>query len=161
MIRLLATVMLMLSILSACGFQLRGHDERSLSFAQIYLVPSTDNPLFRERLVEVLAATGSTLVADKASATTILKLDIIEDIKRLISINAIAQGRDYSLFKRVKFSLSDRQGTALITDRLVEVRRDYVKTPVDALGNDQQEEELQRELELALIQAILLQMQFQ
>lgn len=161
MILRLATVLLMLSLLSACGFHLRGHDAQSSSFTQLYLVPSTDNPLFREHLVEVLTATGSTLVTEKASATNILKLEPIEDIKRLISINAIAQGRDYSLFKRVRFSLSDNQGKALISDRLVEVRRDYVKTPVDALGNDQQEEELQRELEQALIQALLLQLKFQ
>ncbi len=148
--------------LSSCGFHLRGHMPLSAELSHIYVITPDDNDDFRNRLLIALKGAGSSVVSTQSAATSILKVGSVQDSRRLLSVNNLAQGRDYSLFKRVKFSLQKIDGgqltDTLIEGRMVEVRRDLVKNPDDALGNDQQEEELLPELEQALIHSMLLQL---
>lgn len=159
--RVIALVLLMIA-LSSCGFHLRGHMPLSAELSHIYVITPDESTEFRHRLLVALKGAGSRIAEKQSEATSILKVGPVQDSRRLISVNRLAQGRDYSLFKRVRFSLQEVAAGMvidnLIEDRMVEVRRDLVKNPEDALGNDQQEEELLPELEQALIHSLLLQL---
>ncbi len=159
--RLIGLTLLVIT-LSSCGFHLRGHIPLSAELSHIYVVTPDQNAGFRNRLLIALKGAGSSIANKQSEATSILKVGPVQDSRRLISVNRLAQGRDYSLFKRVKFSLqkvvAGKVIENLIENRMVEVRRDLVKNPDDALGNDQQEEELLPELEQALIHSLLLQL---
>lgn len=143
----------------ACGFQLRGTGQTlDNDLGSVYLEGLSAGSEFLLTLTNRLSDQGVVVVSDRASAASVLKMTDPTSSSRLISVNRLAQGVDFSLFMRSTISLRDAEGGELIKSRLIEVRRDLVADPDDALGNDQLEQDTKIELENALVDAILLQL---
>jgi len=158
--KVIATLsILSICLLSACGFQLRGTGQTlSGDLGDLYLAGLSPNSEFALTLTNRLSDQGVRVVRDAASASNILRMSDPTSSSRLISVNRLAQGVDYSLFMRSKISLVSSEGEVLIKERQIQVRQDLVADPDDALGNDQLEQETKLELENALINAVLLQL---
>lgn len=148
-----------ISALPACGFQLRGTGQTiAMDLGDVYVSGLIADSDFLLTLTNRLSDQGVNVVNEPAQATSILKVSMPTSSSRLISVNRLAQGVDYSLFMRSTISLTNNTGGESIKARQIEVRRDLVADPDDALGNDQLEQETKAELEAALIDAILLQL---
>lgn len=154
-------LLLLLVLLQACGYQLRGMGAESIlrsDIGSLYIAGLTEQSDFERTLISSLNDQGISVVSEREQASSILRMTNPVSSSRLVSVNKLAQGVDYSLFMRSKISLKSAAGTDLIKDRQIEVRRDLVADPDDALGNDQLEQETKLELEQALVNALLLQL---
>ncbi len=160
MMKLKNTVIVITLLLSACGYQLRGSsgDLIRSDLGAVYISGLTDQSDFKRNLVSSLNDQGIIVTDDLEQAGSVLKMSNPTSSSRLVSVNKLAQGVDYSLFLRSKISLRSSAGETLIKEREVEVRRDLVADPDDALGNDQLETETKLELQQAWINALLLQL---
>jgi len=157
--RIFLILLAVATMLPGCGFQLRGTGQTiSSDLGSVYVDGLTEDSDFLLTLINRLSDQGVEVVNDPAAAMSILKMSKPTNSSRLISVNRLAQGVDYSLFMRSTISLTSRDGTQQINTRQIEVRRDLVADPDDALGNDQLEQDTKIELANALIDAVLLQL---
>ncbi len=111
--RRLASLLLIAS-LAGCGFQLRGSTPDSrLTFASVYVDAASGTPLGRE-LRDAVRSGGSQLAADpKAAAVTLRLLDEARE-RKVLTLNAQGQVREFSLTYRVNFEVADPEGKKLL-----------------------------------------------
>lgn len=147
-------------MLSACGYHLRGSSGDLIrdDLGAVYISGLNDQSDFKRSLISSLNDQGIVVTDELTQAGSVLKMSNPTSSSRLVSVNKLAQGVDYSLFLRSKISLRSSAGETLIKEREIEVRRDLVADPDDALGNDQLETETKLELQQAWINALLLQL---
>ena len=152
-------VVLMLVIgLNACGFKLRGSGALRPEMQRVYIEEAYLESNFGRKLNLALQARGGSVVTNREQATGILELSEPEDNRRLLSVNTLAQARDYLLALTVILTLKDAQGKALLSNQNVEVRRELVADPNNVLGSDQEAQRLFTEMEQELVQAILMRL---
>ena len=95
-------------LLPACGFQLRGTGQTiSSDLGSLYVDGLSKDSEFYLTFVNRLSDQGVEVVNDPALAMSILKMSNPTNSSRLISVNRLAQGVDYSLFMRSTVSLSN------------------------------------------------------
>jgi len=154
------TALLITMLLTACGYHLRGSSAGLIrdDLGAMYISGLVDQSDFKRSLISSLNDQGIEVTDDLKQADSILKMTTPASSSRLVSVNRLAQGVDYSLFLRSKISLRSTAGDVLIKEREIEARRDLVADPDDALGNDQLEAETKLELQQAWINALLLQL---
>lgn len=160
MIRRTNAVIIIALMLSACGYHLRGSSEALIrdDLGSMYISGLVDQSDFKRSLISSLGDQGIEVTDDLEEADSTLNMSTPVSSSRLISVNRLAQGIDYSLFLRSRISLQSSTGETLIKPREIEARRDLVADPDDALGNDQLETETKLELQEALINVLLLQL---
>ena len=156
-ISLIITLVLVIG-LNACGFKLRGSGALRPEMRQVYITEEYLESNFGRKLNQALQARGAAVVTNKEQATGILELTEPDKNRRLLSVNTLAQARDYLLALTVKLTLKDAQGKAVLSNQKVEVRRELVADPSNVLGSDQEAQRLFAEMEKELVQAILMRL---
>jgi len=150
-------IILMLALgLNACGFKLRGSGALRPEMQRVFIQEEYLESGFGRKLSQALQARGSTIAADQATSTGILDITEPENKRRLLSVNTLAQARDYLLVSMVNLSLKDNEGDVVFPRQKVEVRRELVADPNNVLASDQEAERLFVEMEDELVQAILM-----
>ena len=144
MIRRLSSVVLVLA-LSACGFQLRNALTLPPDLGPVRVV-SVD------RYSELAGATAAT--SDVANAAV---LDVLAERwgDTPISVDALGRSQEFSLRYAVIFELRKGDGSVLVPRETIELSRDYVSNPVNAIGTEGEREILQRELRREMASAVL------
>ncbi len=100
--------------LSACGFHLRGSTPDSrLSFTSVHVEAPSGTPLERE-LRSAIRAGGTPLVADPKSAAVTLRILSQAQEKKILTLNAQGQVREFSLTYRMVFEVADPSGRKLL-----------------------------------------------
>lgn len=142
--------------LSACGFQLRGSNgQSSLPFKTIYLgVPET-SPLGIE-LKRYIRASGDTeTVSDPKAAQAILEVLSETRDKATLSLNTQGRVREYSLYYRVRFRVTDPKGKELLSPTEITLKRDISFNESQVIAKEKEEEMLYRDMQSDVVQQIL------
>ena len=109
------------SVLSACGFQLRG--QASLPFETIYISFPVGHPIGTD-LKRLIKAGTNTRVVDKAKgAQTTLEIISVVNDKQIMSVSGGGRVREFELRYRVSFRLFDAKGVDLIPTNEIALRR--------------------------------------
>ncbi len=115
--RLLVSAMsvLILTCLSGCGFQLRGTTPSSqLSFDSVYLETARDTPLERQLRGAILSQGNTVLATDPKTAAVTLRILSEAQEKKILTLNAQGQVREYSLIYRINFEATDKENKKLL-----------------------------------------------
>ena len=113
--RRLALSFLLLASLSACGFQLRGsRPDSHMPFNTVHLVVAARTPLERDLRSAILSQDGVTLTPDAKSADISLRILSAVEEKKILTLNAQGQVREYSLLYRLNFDVKDKAGKILL-----------------------------------------------
>lgn len=115
--RLLMTALaaLLLTALSGCGFQLRGTTpESQLSFDSVYLEAARGTPLERELRGAILSQGNVVLATDQKAAAVTLRILSEAQEKKILTLNAQGQVREYSLLYRINFEVADKDNKKLL-----------------------------------------------
>ncbi len=151
----LLAVPVLLVALDGCGFHLRGSGALRPELQQVFIDPEYLQTGFGRKLQQSLRARGITVVDHRESAQSILQLTQPANSRRLLSVNELAQARDYLLASKVRLSLLTPDGEPLLPEQTVEVRRELVADPNNVLGTDQEAQRLFLEMQQELVQAVL------
>jgi LPS-assembly lipoprotein len=112
--RLLISLLLIASV-SACGFQLRGSTPASqISFDSVYLESAKGTPLERELRRSILSQGNTTLATDQKTAAVTLRIISEAQERKILTLNAQGQVREYSLIYRINFEATDKENKKLI-----------------------------------------------
>jgi len=149
-------IALLLALLPACGFQLRGDVELPLALQETYL--ESKNPytgMARALRVELEAAGGRIMESSEQAAAV---LHIIREISenRILSVGSTGKASEYELFNEVVFSLSDAQGEVLIKPQTVRMTRDLVFDETELLGKISEAEGIHRQMRRNMARQIII-----
>lgn len=106
--------LLLLSSIAGCGFHLRGTmPDSRLTFESVYVDAASGTPLGRE-LRSAVRSGGTALTVDpKAAAVTLRILNEARE-KKILTLNAQGQVREFSLTYRVSFEVAGSEGKKLL-----------------------------------------------
>ncbi|MBT8125977.1 MAG: hypothetical protein HKP12_14840 [Gammaproteobacteria bacterium] len=126
-------VVLLTTMLAACGFHLRGSYELPAHLSPLYIdKESMSLQLFRE-LRSSLKLSGAELIEDAAEAASELKVDFEQQTRDVISVDSLGRAREYRLIYRLTFSLQTGEDTAIDGSR-IELTRNLLFNPETVLG---------------------------
>ena len=141
------------SVLSACGFQLRG--QASLPFETIYISFPVGHPIGTD-LKRLIKAGTNTRVVDKAKgAQTTLEIISVVNDKQIMSVSGGGRVREFELRYRVSFRLSDAKGVDLIPTNEIALRRILPYTDAQVVAKEGEEAMLVKEMQTDSAQQIL------
>jgi len=149
-------IALLLALLSACGFHLRGDIELPPALQETYL--ESKNPytgMARALRVELEAAGGRVVESgEHASAVLHIVREISEN--RILSVGSTGKASEYELFNEVVFSLSDAEGKVLIKPQTVRITRDLVFDETELLGKLSEAEGIHKQMRRNLARQIII-----
>ena len=126
--------------LAACGFQLRGsRPDAKLEFSSVHLEAGSGSPLERELRNAILTQGGTVLATDRKSADVTLRILQENQEKKVLTINAQGQVREYSLLYRVNFDVIDKENTRLLepTELALQTFMSYSESQALAKENEE------------------------
>ncbi len=101
--------------LAACGFQLRGsRPDAKLDFNSVHLEATHGSPIERDLRSSILAQGHTVLATDRKSADVTLRILQENQEKKVLTINAQGQVREYSLLYRLRFDVLDKDNAILL-----------------------------------------------
>lgn len=155
----LTFLFLFASLLTGCGFQLRGNVELPANYQHMAIEGVSEYSALGLDLKRALRANGVDVV-EATAAQAILKLSQVDYQRRLLSVSA-ASGKtaEYELHYSLKMSVVDRQGKVLVPEQPLQQLRDYVFDQNNVLATDNQEGQLRKDMERDMVGQILRRLQ--
>ncbi len=151
---------LALSLISACGFHLRGTDSTVASKVRIYVDASRENTV-REELRKLLSDRSFSVVDNRDQANVLLRVANERQSQRIVSVQSTGKVSEYELAHSVNIQVAQAEGTdSPLYDpeqaaNRVEVIREYTFDQGGVLGKEDEADilraEMRRELALQIV----------
>lgn len=141
--------------LSACGFHLR-HELVLPSDAAAVRVRSVDrySPL-ADSLTQSIERAGAQIAEPGDETATVLDLLSERWGDTPISVDQLGRAQEFSLRYNVVFELRQADGTRLVPRQAVELSRDYISNPTNAIGTEGEREVLVKEMRREMAASII------
>lgn len=147
------------SMMSACGFHLRGaNGEANLPFQTIFLGFPESSPLGIELRRNIRASGGTTVVTDPKAAQALFEVLAENKAKAILSLNAQGRVREYTLTYLLRFRVKDQQGAELLAPSEISLRRTLNFDETQVLAKESEETMLYRDMQTDLVRQILRRM---
>jgi LPS-assembly lipoprotein len=141
--------------LSACGFHLRG--KANLPFKSIYLNVPVNSALGLQ-LKRYLKASGIVVTDDAKTAEAIFQLLADTQEKKILTLNTVGLVREYVLYKRTRFVVTDASGQVLVPPSDIVLKRDISYNEQQELAKQAEEVILYNDMQADTVQQILRRM---
>lgn len=148
---------------SACGFHLRRRLTLAQTVAAVEVQTNNSHSQLVKQLHAQLRASGVALTVPDgvpADDNSVLQLNVMSERwgDLPIAIDNVGRAQEYSLRYAAIFTVTNRQGTLLVPQQVIELSHDYVSPPMDATGTSTEREILADELRQEMSSAILRRM---
>ena len=141
--------------LSACGFHLRSALVLPPDLGPVRVVSVDRYSPLAESLAQALTRAGAVPATDETTDATVLDLMGEQWGDRPISLDELGRAQEFSLRYAVTFELRRGDGTTLVPRQTIELARDYVSNPVQAIGTEGEREILQTEMRREMVASVL------
>lgn len=140
-------------LLSACGFQLRG--AYSLPFDKLYIDLPEASELHALLKRSIAAGSNARVVSAQQDVQAILL--VLGDVpaKDILSLSATARAREYQLVRTFTFRVVDAKGRDWLPQNQIVIRRDISFNDDLVLSKESEEALLWRDIQSDLVQQIL------
>ncbi len=157
--KLLLAAALSLSLISGCGWQLRGTDSLPDNLQSLHFHAKDPDselaPALRRTFKNYQIA-----LSDKAEGQYSLILQKESQDKRVVSLSIDALANEYELSMSARFRIMDPEGKLLLKSTDAKVLRSFDHDPSDALSKSEEEQLLRQEMRSDLISQIIRQLRF-
>jgi LPS-assembly lipoprotein len=157
LIRSLLIIALSASILTACGFQLRGSFELPVGLQKIYVSGSQSSDLLQD--VKDILDFSAEVVENRADADAVLTINNEQTDNRTLSVDSRGKVRESEIQYAVIFSLVKRDGEVLLDKDSLLLVRDYINDENDIIGRTNESAVIIRELKRDAAQQIIRRVQ--
>lgn len=140
-------LLLLIISLSACGFHLRGTQQKSkVAVSKVYLVNTGATTVINE-VRSLIASAGAKVVSSRAEAEFILRLEREFYEQTVLSVSAdTGKVEQYQVTISVYMNLEDASGKALISSEEIRLAKDYTFDEDAVLGKIEEESVIREEL---------------
>lgn len=151
---------LVLMVLTACGFHLRGTGALSLppelATLRLTMRDGGANPPLLTEIRHALQAYGHVRITDDISAAVpILNIENENTNREVLSYDSLGRVSTFNLNYRVNFSLIGVDGKPLLSKQSVRLQREYTFDRLQVLATEKQSDFLQTEMRRDIAQQIL------
>jgi len=146
-------VLLFTLLLSACGFQLRGH--AGMPFQSIYVDAANSSTPFVTELRRNLEANEVTLSPSAEVAQVILNIESEVLDKQILSLSGAGRVNEYQIYFKVSLRAYDNQAHDWIPAEEMVIRRDYNYDDTQILAKQQEEAMLVQSMRDDMVQQII------
>lgn len=150
------SLIILMFLLSACGFHLRGHNvnEKSFPFASLYLKSAAPTPFIAD-LENSLELYKIRIAATAAEAD--LTLDIVSEAsdKQILALSGAGQVLEYQLRYRVSLRAYDKQMMEWLPADEISLQRTLTYDPAQILAKEQEESLLYRDMRSDAVQQVM------
>lgn len=142
--------------LSACGFQLRGHNLQgsSFPFSSVYLKSAVPTPFIAD-LQNSLELYKIKLTATAAEADLTLEIVSEASDKQILAISGSAQVREFQLRYRVSLRAYDKQMQDWLPADEISLQRNLTYDDAQILAKEQEEALLYRDMRSDAVQQVM------
>jgi len=143
---------LLVLLLAACGFQLRGAAD--LPFDTLYL-PGATGGIALELKRNIQAGSATRVVDDPKAAAAQLLFSEETRTKEILALSTGGRVREFRLIYRVGFRVGDGKGGDFVPPSTVTLTRDITYNDEVALAKETEEQQLFREMQADMVQQIM------
>ncbi|ALN58781.1 MULTISPECIES: LPS assembly lipoprotein LptE [Lysobacter] len=141
--------------LSACGFQLRQALTLPPDLGPVRVVSVDRYSPLAESLAQALTRAGAVPAQDGSTEVAVLDLMSERWGDTPAALDELGRVQEYSLRYAVVFELRKSDGKPLVPRQSIELSRDYVSNPTNAIGTEGEREILMREMRREMSSAVL------
>lgn len=149
----LVTALLCATLLSACGFKLRG--EADLPYSSLYIDLPESNTMRAKLARSIRTGSKTTLGSSAKESQAVLGITGDITVKNILSLNSAGRVREYQLVRTFGFRVYDPAGRDLIPPGQIVVRRDLSFDDSLVLSKQAEEGLLIRDMEDDVVQQLL------
>ena len=132
------TALLMLLIISSCGFHIRGMSE--ISFKTISLEGKELS--FTKNLKKVLNSNKVAVISSTENPELRVELLSEESEKRILSLSGQGLVREFEIFYRVRYRVKTIDSEIWSQENIIETRRDFTYSDSNLIGKEEEERQL-------------------
>jgi LPS-assembly lipoprotein len=148
-------VILVTSMLAACGFELRGEIDLPPTLERMHLAVSDPlSPLQRD-LEAALERADVTLVEVPGDGVAQIQIPVNQLTVEPLSVSSAARVQEYLVRYRIELAIVDATGKVLLEKTAIELTRDYSYDETQALGAAAEQELIAKELQREMVQHVL------
>lgn len=151
----LVAIVLVLSMLTGCGFQLRGSASLPSEMDRTRLELAEPDSLFGRELRLLLEANGVELVDAAAEGAAVLRITSQRISRRALTVSGNARVREYELVFELGFNLTGPDGARLLGNETLRLARDFQFDEQEILGATSEEELLREDLRRSMAAALI------
>lgn len=144
-------LMLMVLMLTGCGFQLRGVED--LSFSTLYMQGKKIS--INKALKKSLAVNGVTVVSNPEKAELLLEMVNESSEQNILSLSGTGKVREFELLYRVTFRLRNPDSETWGPEQTVQNRRDFSYDDTQLLGKQAEETRLFDDMKADTVREIM------
>ncbi len=150
---LIVAIFLIATILSSCGFQLRG--QAAIPFKSLF-VETTGYSAFANDLERAIRSGSETKIAqNRGDAQAVLKIIGESKEKIILSLSSGGKVREFELRYKVAYRLTDLAGNNLVAPGEIFLRRDMTYDDTEVLAKESEEALLYRDMKTDAVQQML------
>ncbi|WP_376693260.1 LPS-assembly lipoprotein LptE [Wenzhouxiangella sp. EGI_FJ10409] len=143
-------ILLMVALLAACGFQLRG-DARLPGFMErTHIAVADESTVFVRELRLLLEANGIEIVDEPSPRAATLRIDSQNIRRQALSVSGQARVREFLIVFEVSWRLEDADGEEALERTTLRLTRDYSFDEGEILAAQREEEFLRDDLGRAM-----------
>jgi len=143
-------ILLMATLLAACGFQLRGDARLPGSMNRTYVAVADDSTLFVRELGLLLEANGVEIVDEPSPQAATLRVDSQRIRRQPLSVTGQARVREFLIVFEVSWRMEDPDGEVALERSTLRLTRDYSFDEDEILAAQREEEFLRDDLGRAM-----------
>lgn len=152
-VRVLAPVFIMVCLLSACGFQLRGAS--NLPYETVAVEAFPGSLVVGELRRNLRNGTNAKIVTNKEEAVAII--NILSELreKQILTVNRDGRPREYVLRLRLRYDIRDQKGRPFVLPTDIVQQRDISFNEGAVLAKESEEQLLYRDMQSDLVQQLI------
>lgn len=154
-------ILLALSLLSGCGFQLRGKIALPATIGPVHIQGLGQYDEVRRELVQLIRFNDIQITDSREQASSILRISDRSSDRRVLSVDGNGNVAEYELHEGARFILLGKNGQTLVESQPVNILTSYLNNETEVLGKQQEEGQLRKDMQRDLAAQIMRRLQAQ
>ena len=146
-------ILLLVAMLSACGFQLRG--SYTLPWETLYIGLPEFDPLRAQLKRGIEASTQTKVITDPKQAQASLMITANQPLRSILSLNAAGLVREIQLTRVFGYRIVDAEGKELIPPSSIVLQREMSFDDARLFAKEAEEAMIVKEMEQDLVQQLM------
>jgi LPS-assembly lipoprotein len=154
------TLLLSLTLLTACGWQLRGSLNLPSDLQSLYIDNQSQGNVTATELGRLLKANNVALAESSENAQYTIRLTNEREQRRTVSVTSGGESSEYELTYEVDYSIANSEGILVVPGATAQVIRSYSYDRDNVIAKGQEEQLIRDEMRPQLASQILNRLRF-